>query len=621
MLYVRLSIFGISLFVPSPNWFSRSAVRNQTATMHNFCRIPNLLPASLFSLILLCLQSTAEYYTAISELNKALQVGQQLAADLETYLELEEVRLDRIRRVARRLETDGLVPKLAQDPEDFFGNPVNAYLTVRRLALNWKTDLLSLLDSHAEQNTDEQKEEGSLSVDKEQLAKVRARVEEHTSMLPGDNDLTGAAEALLRLQTTYKLSAVDIANGKLINNLTCPRLTASQCLNLGQQAYELGEFARAEEWFRVAYNRLWEELAKAEEQKKMGYTEHSSKKQADEPEQEFDFAIPDEVQPTTTEILDHLAYSLGRQGRYAEALNVTRLILEQDPTHKRSRDNEEFYRDRIQRGEGIIGPVPPPEALSKFEQETETYQALCRGEILFPMPPSNTIYCQYSVPHPYYKIGPVKEEILYPNPKIVMWYEVIHPSEIERIQKLASPRLRRATVKNPVTGKLENAYYRTSKSAWLPDNLDEVTHRMNQRIHALTGLSMETSEDLQVGNYGIGGYYAPHFDFGRKREKDAFEVENGNRIATIIFYMSDVKAGGSTVFNRVGAAVSPTRGAAGFWYNLYPSGEGDLRTRHVACPVLVGSKWVMNVWFHERGQEFYRRCGLEQDPVEMDDGF
>ncbi|KAA3680039.1 prolyl 4-hydroxylase, partial [Paragonimus westermani] len=312
MSYVRLSILGISLFVPSPNWLSRLAVRNQTATMHNFSRISSLLPASLFSLILLCLQSNAEYYTAISELNKALQVGQQLAADLETYLELEEVRLDRIRRVAKRLETDGLVPKLAQDPEDFFGNPVNAYLTVRRLALNWKTDLLSLLDSHAEQNTDEQKEEGSLSVDKEELAKVRARVEEHTSMLPGDNDLSGAAEALLRLQTTYKLSAVDIANGKLINNLTCPRLTASQCLNLGQQAYELGEFARAEEWFRVAYNRLWEELAKAEELKKTGYTEHSSEKKTAEAEQDFDFAIPDEVQPTATEILDHLAYSLGR---------------------------------------------------------------------------------------------------------------------------------------------------------------------------------------------------------------------------------------------------------------------------------------------------------------------
>lgn len=36
--------------------------------------------------------------------------------------------------------------------------------------------------------------------------------------------------------------------------------------------------------------------------------------------------------------------------------------------------------------------------------------------------------------------------------------------------------------------------------------------------------------------------------------------------------------------------ISP-QGTAVFWYNLFKSGEGDYRTRHAACPVLVGSKW------------------------------
>lgn len=34
-----------------------------------------------------------------------------------------------------------------------------------------------------------------------------------------------------------------------------------------------------------------------------------------------------------------------------------------------------------------------------------------------------------------------------------------------------------------------------------------------------------------------------------------------------------------------------SQGTAVFWYNLFKSGEGDYRTRHAACPVLVGSKW------------------------------
>lgn len=91
------------------------------------------------------------------------------------------------------------------------------------------------------------------------------------------------------------------------------------------------------------------------------------------------------------------------------------------------------------------------------------------------------------------------------------------------------------------------------------------------------------------------------FDSGLKTE--------GNRLATFLNYMSDVEAGGATVFPDLGAAIWPKKGTAVFWYNLLRSGEGDYRTRHAACPVLVGCKWVSNKWFHERGQEFLRPCG------------
>ena len=45
---------------------------------------------------------------------------------------------------------------------------------------------------------------------------------------------------------------------------------------------------------------------------------------------------------------------------------------------------------------------------------------------------------------------------------------------------------------------------------------------MYTRTHQLTGLNMETSEELQVSNYGIGGHYEPHFDFARREETNAF---------------------------------------------------------------------------------------------------
>lgn len=170
---------------------------------------------------------------------------------------------------------------------------------------------------------------------------------------------------------------------------------------------------------------------------------------------------------------------------------------------------------------------------------------------------------------------------------------------------------RRATVQNSETGELETATYRISKSAWLKDHEHRHIDEVNQRVADMTGLTMETAEELQVVNYGIGGHYEPHFDFARvsiylfvkylnpifsiyfqKDEKNAFKnLGTGNRIATVLFYMSDVAQGGATVFPMVGAALWPKKGTAAFWYNLHSSGDGDKRTRHAACPVLAGSKW------------------------------
>jgi len=59
-------------------------------------------------------------------------------------------------------------------------------------------------------------------------------------------------------------------------------------------------------------------------------------------------------------------------------------------------------------------------------------------------------------------------------------------------------KLNRATVQNPLTGVLEHATYRVSKSAWLSDWECPAVEKVSRRISDLTGLSMETAEQLQV---------------------------------------------------------------------------------------------------------------------------
>ncbi|KAK1790958.1 hypothetical protein P4O66_014806, partial [Electrophorus voltai] len=183
--------------------------------------------------------------------------------------------------------------------------------------------------------------------------------------------------------------------------------------------------------------------------------------------------------------------------------------------------------------------------------------------------------------------------------------------------------------RSKVTGnrKVMVSSLRVSQSAWL-DDYDPVVSRVTQRLAYITGLNMESSETLQVLNYGIGGQFEPHYDTGELTENS-----EGHRIATVLIYLSDVGGGGATVFPEIGVSLKPVKGSAVLWYNLLQNGELSELSLHASCPVLQGSKWgefylAFNLrdvamllafslrlavkWVHERGQEFRRPCSLSK---------
>jgi prolyl 4-hydroxylase len=82
----------------------------------------------------------------------------------------------------------------------------------------------------------------------------------------------------------------------------------------------------------------------------------------------------------------------------------------------------------------------------------------------------------------------------------------------------------------------------------------------------------------------------------------------GSETNFCFFKLTDVTKGGGTVFPFAKVHVPARKGTAAFWYNLRSSGEDNYYTRHAACPVLLGNKWVGNKWIHEVGQEFRRLC-------------
>ncbi|XP_052001621.1 prolyl 4-hydroxylase subunit alpha-1-like [Xyrauchen texanus] len=516
-----------------------------------------------------------DFFTSIGQMTDLLYTEKDLVTSLKEYIKQEENRLEQVKEWAEKL--DSLTNTAMQDPEEFLGHPVNAFKLMKRLNSEW-ADLESL-------------------VLKDTTNGFISNLTVQRKFFPTDEDQTGAAKALLRLQDTYQLSANTISNGDLPGVVHKSRMTVEDCYELGKIAYSDADYYHTELWMAQALTQL------------------------------------DEGEKSTTDtvtVLDYLSYAIYQQGDLERALELTKRMLKLDPNHHRANGNLKYFEFQLEKqrkaeaekeGEGkktekkVLDKRDAQRKRSKnLLPERKKYEMLCRGEGVKLTPRRQSrLFCRYfdNGHHPNLLLAPVKQEDEWDRPHIVRYHDIISDSEILTVKEIAKPRLRRATISNPVTGVLETAPYRISKSAWLSAYEHSTIATINQRIEDITGLEMDTAEELQVANYGVGGQYEPHFDFGRKDEPDAFkELGTGNRIATWLFYMSDVSAGGATVFPDVGAAVWPKKGTAVFWYNLFASGEGDYSTRHAACPVLVGNKWVSNKWIHERGQEFRRPCGL-----------
>ncbi|EOA95639.1 Prolyl 4-hydroxylase subunit alpha-3, partial [Anas platyrhynchos] len=153
--------------------------------------------------------------------------------------------------------------------------------------------------------------------------------------------------------------------------------------------------------------------------------------------------------------------------------------------------------------------------------------------------------------------------------------------------------------------KQQKAEYRISKSAWLKDTADPVVRALELRMAAVTGLDLRPpyAEYLQVVNYGLGGHYEPHFDHATSRKSPLYRMKSGNRIATVMIYVSWTQPQGCCGVPNP-CPLSAPQNAALFWWNLRRNGDGDGDTLHAGCPVLAGDKWVANKWIHEHGQEF-----------------
>jgi prolyl 4-hydroxylase len=187
-------------------------------------------------------------------------------------------------------------------------------------------------------------------------------------------------------------------------------------------------------------------------------------------------------------------------------------------------------------------------------------------------------------------------------PRIVVLGNLLSGDECDAMITYTEQRLQRSPVVADSNGRTELHAHRTSSGAMLQRGESELIARIEARLAGLTQWPAENGEGLQLLRYDGGNEYRPHYDWfnpalpGPRKHLE----RGGQRVATIIMYLSDVEQGGATSFPNIGLQVQPKKGGAVFFANTDPYGAPDPQTLHAGEPVVKGVKFIATKWLRER---------------------
>ncbi|KAF5187734.1 Prolyl 4-hydroxylase [Thalictrum thalictroides] len=210
------------------------------------------------------------------------------------------------------------------------------------------------------------------------------------------------------------------------------------------------------------------------------------------------------------------------------------------------------------------------------------------------------------------RLGFVKPEIISWSPRIIVLHSFLSMEECDYLRAIAEPRLRVSTVVDTKTGKGIKSDVRTSSGMFL--NSDErkypIVQAIEKRIAVYSQIPAENGELIQVLRYEKDQFYLPHHDYF----SDTFNLKRGGqRIATMLMYLSDNVEGGETYFpmagtgecpcggkTKKGMSVKPIKGDAVLFWSMGLDGQSDPKSIHGGCEVLTGEKWSATKWMRQR---------------------
>lgn len=205
------------------------------------------------------------------------------------------------------------------------------------------------------------------------------------------------------------------------------------------------------------------------------------------------------------------------------------------------------------------------------------------------------------------------------TPRAFVYHGFLSHEECDHLVQLAIKRLERSMVVSE-TGDVFDPI-RTSYSASITYGETTTVKEVEERIARWTHLPVAHGEPIEVLRYQNGQKYDAHWDWFD--EKEMTDKTTGNRMATVLMYLSDVEpgAGGETALPlaypidpdlqaiegrgysecaaRQGISIKPRKGDVLLFWDMDLDGKStDRHALHASCPTTKGEKWTATKWIH-----------------------
>ncbi|XP_068152594.1 prolyl 4-hydroxylase subunit alpha-1 [Drosophila tropicalis] len=518
---------------------------------------------SFWQLVLLFLRvlhlpggSNGEFYSSVDTMQGLAYVEKEILDATHVYVKAQEEQLNLYRNFVEQVKREHAMAIDGMQLDEYVGHPLHAFRLLKRMVTDWN-------GLHELMVNNKVREDYRQKID--QVAKDFG--------YPDQTDIQGAVKAFNRLQEVYNLTANHLADGIINGKLTETELEWRECFEIGVQLFDLKQYERSLEWFKVAFRILIISSRKILNRRK------------------FEF-----------ELMEYMAIANFQLGNAKSAGILLDQILKEEPTHSAQQTRKYLlHREMLSTEKVEVASDPTWHA---------NYTRLCQGHRLPEPFTGKSLRCYLDAKrHFSFILAPLKVEQVHLDPDINVYHGVLNDAQIDKIlQESDEMEMRRSAVSGDDGGSTI-ADLRVSQQTWL-NYSSPVMRSLSNLISDISGFDMGGAEHMQVANYGVGGQYEPHPDYFEVNLPNDFK---GDRISTTMFYLSDVELGGNTVFVKLNVFLPPIKGAMVMWHNLHYSLDVDRRTIHAGCPVLIGSKRIGNVWIHSGYQEFRRPCLLTYD--------